>query len=71
VELEFKPDFEQARHRWAQFWRGQSDSPLLWAVRPRPGVEPIPRPGCYVCAFGDIEPVIERAISFSASGVRT
>jgi 5-methyltetrahydrofolate--homocysteine methyltransferase len=67
VELEFKPDFELARRRWGQFWRGESTGPLLWAVRPRPGVEPIPRPGCYVCAFGDIEPVIEQAIGWAAT----
>ena len=67
MELEFKPDFESARRRWAQFWRGESPGPLLWAVRPRPAAEPIPRPGCYVCAFGDIEPVIEQAIGWAAT----
>ena len=67
VDLEFKPDFELARQRWAQFWRGESTHPLLWAVRPRPGVEPVPKPPCYVCAFHDIEPVIEQAIGWAAT----
>ncbi len=67
MELEFKPDFEHTRRRWAQFWRGESPRPLLWAVRPKPGVEPVPRPGCYVCAFGDIEPVIEQALGWAGT----
>ncbi len=67
MQLEFKPDFEPARQRWAQFWRGESASPLLWAVRPKAGAEPIPRPGCYVCACGDIEPIIEQAIGWAAT----
>jgi len=41
MELEFRPDFEQVRQRWAQFWRGESTRPLLLAVRPKPGVEPV------------------------------
>ena len=67
MELEFKPDFEHARQRWAQFWRGESTRPLLWALRPKAGTEPVARPGCYQCAFGDIEPVIEQAIQWAAT----
>ena len=67
MELEFKPDFELARRRWAQFWRGEAARPLLWSVRPRLGVEPVPKPACYVCAFHDIEPVIEQAIGWAAT----
>ena len=67
MELEFKADFEHARQRWARFWRGESTRPLLWAVRPKAGAEPVGRPGCYQCAFGDIEPVIEQAIQWAAT----
>jgi len=67
VELEFKPDFEHARQRWAQFWRGEGTHPMLWAVRPKAGAEPVARPGCYQCAFGDIEPAIEQAIQWAAT----
>jgi len=67
VELEFKPDVEVARERWAEFWRGESTRPLLWAVRPKAGLDPVPKPGCYVCAFGDIEPVIAQAIDWAAT----
>jgi len=67
VELEFKPDFEHARQRWAQFWRGEGTQPLLWAVRPKANAEPVARPGCYQCAFGDIEPAIEQAIQWAAT----
>lgn len=67
MELEFKPDAEQAQQRWAEFWRGESARPLLWAVRPRAGVQPVGRPGCYQCAFGNVEPVIEQAIEWAAT----
>ena len=62
MELESKPGSEHARQRRARFWRGDSRRPVLWAVRPKAGIAHVARPGCYQCAFGDIEPVIERAI---------
>ena len=67
MELEFKPDFEQTRRQWDRFWRGESDRPMVWAVRPRPGVEPTRRPGCYQCAFGDVEPVIEQVLAWAST----
>jgi len=67
MELEFKPDFERVRRRWARFWRGEGTRPLLWAVRPKWGGQPVARPGCYQCAFGDVEPVIEQAIQWAAT----
>ena len=39
MDLEFKPDFEHTRQRLARFWRGEGTRPLLWAVRPKAGVE--------------------------------
>jgi len=46
MQLEFKPDFEQARQRWDAFWRGEViDRPCLNIVAPKEGVEPSPRPG--------------------------
>ena len=67
MDLEFRPDFEHTRRRWAQFWRGESTRPLLLAARAKPGVEPAAKPSCYVCAFNDIEPVIEQAIQWAAT----
>lgn len=67
MELEFKPDCEQVRQRWARFWRGEAQRPMVWAIRPKPGVEPAPRPGNYQCAFRDVDPVIDQVLAWAAT----
>ena len=32
MQLEFKPDFEEARQRWSAYWNGESDRPLVASV---------------------------------------
>lgn len=65
IELEFRPDFEEVRGRWARFWRGESERPLLHAVRPKEGVTPVSRPRPYDCAFGDVGPKVEQALQWA------
>ena len=67
MDLEYKPDFEAARARWAAFWRGESPRPLVHAVRPKPGASPVPRPRPYDCAFGELDPIIDQALGWAAS----
>jgi len=67
MELEFKPDFEQVRQRWQQFWRGESDRPLLSAIRPKPGVEPVKKPWCYRLATGEVDAAVEQTIQWAAT----
>lgn len=67
MKLEFKPDFEAARDRWAAFWDGGNPRPMLIAIRPRPGMAPAPMPRSYDCTFGDPEPVIARTLAWAAS----
>ncbi len=67
MELEYRPDVEDVRKRWAAFWRGESPRPLLHAVRPKRGVEPVPRPRPYDCAFGDLDPIIDQTLMWAAS----
>jgi len=45
MELELKPDFEQARRRWDAFWRsGEQERPILQITVPRPGRKGVQRP---------------------------
>lgn len=67
MELEFKPDFEATRQRWAAFWRGESPRPLFYAIRPKPGVTPVRKPLSYDCAFGDLDPLIDQVLAWAAS----
>jgi len=67
MELEYKPDFEIVRDRWAAFWRGESPRPLLHAVQPKRGVNPISRPRPYDCAFGDLDPLIDQVLGWAAT----
>lgn len=67
MELEFRPDVEAVVDRWKRFWKGEMDRPMLRAVQPKPGVEPVPMPRPYNCAFGDLDPLINQALAWGAS----
>ncbi len=67
MELELKPDFEATRERWAAFWRGENDRPLLHAIRPRSGVTPVRKPRAYDLAYGDVDRIIDQALGWSAT----
>lgn len=47
MELATKPDLAVAADKWERFWREGLDQPLIAAVRPRPGVEPVEKPSLY------------------------
>lgn len=67
TELEFKPDFAEVRERWDCFWRGESERPMLHAIRPKSGVKPVPRPRPYDCAFGDLDAILEQTLGWAAT----
>jgi hypothetical protein len=67
MELQYKPDFEATRERWAQFWRGESERPLLYAVQPKAGTTPVRKPRPYDCAFGELEPIIHQALAWAST----
>ena len=50
MELEFKQNFEECRKNWDRFWAGNNERPMIRAVIPKPGVEPIKHPHPYFCA---------------------
>lgn len=67
MNLDHKTDFEATRERWAQFWQGESDRPLLHAMRPKGGVRPISKPRPYDCAFGELDPIIDQVLGWASS----
>jgi len=55
-----KPGFGKAAARWDRFWRGEHPRPLIAAVLPKEGVEPVAKPSTYalgpdldITAFAD------------------
>ncbi len=69
MELAFKPDFEATRQRWAAFWRGESDQPLLHAIQPKIDVAPINKPRPYDCALGELDPIIDQTLGWASTHV--
>ncbi len=67
MDLEFKSDFEEVRKRWDAFWLGESERPLLHAIEPREGVEPVRKPRPYDCAFGEIDPIIDQVLGWAST----
>lgn len=65
MQLEFKPDFMQARRRWMAYWKGESDRPLVASVIPKPGMTPVDPPA-YTSGFsGDFEPVVDQVLAWA------
>jgi len=65
MELEFKPDFAEAQAMWERFWKGERSRPLIAAVIPKPGVEPVPKPPYGSGADGNFEPVIDQLLRWA------
>lgn len=65
MELEFRPDFDSVCERWQHFWAGKSERPMLHAICPKTGVEPVSKPRPYDCAFGDLDPLIDQALRWA------
>ena len=65
MTLEYRPDFDAVRARWSHFWAGESDRPLLHAIRPKTGVTLVERPRPYDCAFGELDPIIEQTLHWA------
>ncbi len=65
MNLDYKPDFAEAVDTWERFWRGEAERPLLYAVRPKAGVDPVRKPRPYDLAFGEIDPIIDQALGWA------
>lgn len=67
MQLEYKPDFEATRERWAAFWRGDNPRPMLYAIQPKSGIAPVDAPRPYDCAFGDLDPIIDQTLGWAST----
>ena len=68
MELEFKPDFEEAAERWAAYWRGERfERPLVGIMTLKPGAEPVARPSWMACLRDDVGPVIDQLLGWAAT----
>jgi 5-methyltetrahydrofolate--homocysteine methyltransferase len=67
MELEFKPDFEQARQRWDRYWQGEiTDRPMTRIIIRKPGKNPqYPHP--YNLPRRPLEPMIDQALEWAES----
>lgn len=64
MKLEFKPDFEEARQRWTDFWEGKNKRPLVNIVIPKEGMEPVDPPAYLAGSDGKFEPVIDQLLAW-------
>jgi len=62
--LEHKPDFEEVRHRWTAFWKGESTRPLVRIVLPKEGAKPVPHPPYLAGRDGNFEPIIDQLLEY-------
>jgi len=62
--MKYVPGYEATVDRWAAFWRGESPRPMLHAIQPRTGVEPIGKPRPYDCALGDLDAIARQALGW-------
>jgi len=61
--LRFKPDIEEAAHRWEAYYSGDIiDRPLVCVTAPRPGARTAPGSDYRDRTFGDIGDIIDRAL---------
>ena len=65
MELEFKRDFAETQERWDMFWKGRNKHPLIGAVLPKPGVEPVDKPEYGAGSDGRFEPVVDQVIRWA------
>lgn len=65
MELEFKPDIEDAVIQWEKFWKGENSRPSIAAVIPKPGVTEVDKPAYASGAEADFEPVIDQLLAWA------
>jgi len=65
LKLEFKPDFEESRKRWDNFWKNTNKEPLVSIVAPKEGVTPVEKPPYMAGHDGNFEPVIEQVYNWA------
>jgi hypothetical protein len=64
-DLEFRRDFDEVRQNWQAFWDGTLDRPILLAMPPKPGVEPVPKPAWAAAFSQPDEEVVDQALRWA------
>jgi len=67
MELEHKKDFAATQARWDSFWKGCNEYPLVSAVVPRKGKEPVDPVPYGAAAQGDFRPLVDRVARWAES----
>jgi len=67
MELEFKKDFDATRKNWRLFWEGKLERPIILAITPKPGKEPVSCPKWGEAFCRKHEDVAEQALRWAES----
>ena len=68
MELQYKPDFEQARTYWRAFWEHSLlDRPIVMAPTPKDPAHPVKRPSILTRAGGDYSGALDRFEHWAAA----
>ena len=65
ADLEFRRDFDEVRQNWREFWAGTLHRPILLAVPPKAGVEPITKPAWGAAFSRPYEEVVDQALRWA------
>lgn len=66
MELEFKSDFENTRHKWDAFWHGDLPT-MAGAICPKEGVNPVSHPPYLEGRDGNFTPIIDQLLAYADS----
>ncbi|MDO9542121.1 MAG: hypothetical protein Q7J98_07345 [Kiritimatiellia bacterium] len=67
MELEFKQDFDETRKNWGLFWEGKLNRPIILAITPKPGKEPVSCPKWGEAFCHNHEDVVDQALRWAES----
>ena len=65
MELEFKKDFEHTRQNWKRFWEGSLGRPIILAIVPKKGVEPVQTPQWGAAFSRNHDEVVDQALKWA------
>ncbi len=64
-ELEFREDFDDVKQNWRRFWEGTLGRPILLAMPPKAGVEPVEKPPWGAAYTRDDEEVVDQLLRWA------